>query len=119
MCDPQVAEGRAGMASLRAMNLWDGVSTRTVFTRTVQDAVSFVSGRDALLGIVFDTDAVRDAGVETVGVFPEGTHPPILYSFALTPAASPAAIAFGEYLKGKRAAMTFRKLGYTVLGQSI
>jgi molybdate transport system substrate-binding protein len=119
MCDPQVAEGRAGIASLRAMNLWDGVSTRTVFTRTVQDAVSFVSGRNALLGIVFDTDAARDPGVETVGVFPDGSHPPIRYSFALTPAASPAAAAFAEYLKGKDAATKFRDLGYTVIGQQI
>jgi molybdate transport system substrate-binding protein len=113
------AEGRAGMASLNAMNLRDGVSSRIVFTRTVQDAVSFVSARNALLGIVFDTDAAQDPGVETVGVFPEGSHPPILYSFALTPAASQGAAVFAKYLKGKEAAARFRDLGYTVLGQPV
>ena len=38
----------------------------------------------APLGIVYETDAKIDPAVKIVGVFPEDSHPPIVYPVAMT-----------------------------------
>ena len=38
------------------------------------------------LGIVYATDAASDPNVEIVGIFPEDTHPRIIYPIAVTAA---------------------------------
>ena len=66
--------------------------------------------------VVFDTDAAADPAVRTVGVFPDASHPPIVYPVALTRQAGAAGQAFLGCLHGADAATVFRRRGYAVLG---
>ena len=66
---------------------------------------------------MFTTDAAADEGVEIVGIFPDDTHPKIVYPIAvLTQSHNPDAIRFLDYLKSAAAIAMFQKFGYVTLG---
>jgi molybdate transport system substrate-binding protein len=82
-------------------------------------AVKLVARGDAPFAIVFTTDAATDPGVEIVGIFPNDTHPPILYPVAVTAESrNPDAGRFLAYLRSPQALSRFKERGYVVLGQS-
>jgi molybdate transport system substrate-binding protein len=117
MCDPQaMPAGRYGKASLQATGLWPAVADRVAIADTVRAALLMVERGEAPLGVVFDTDAAADPAVRTVGVFPDASHPPIVYPVALTRQAGAAGQAFLGCLHGADAATVFRRRGYAVLG---
>jgi len=75
-----------------------------------------VSRREAPLGIVYATDAAADPGVKIVGVFPEDTHPPIVYPVALTAdSKNPNAVRLFQFLTSPAARPIFERRGFTVL----
>jgi molybdate transport system substrate-binding protein len=50
-----------------------------------------------------------------VGVFPEDSHPPIIYPGALTRSAQPGAKAFLDFLGSAQARAIFEKSGFRAL----
>jgi molybdate transport system substrate-binding protein len=64
---------------------------------------------------VYATDAAAQKGVRIAGVFPEDTHPPIVYPIALTRSKNPAAAKFLAFLESPAATPLFQKQGFTVL----
>ncbi|HVW73019.1 MAG TPA: molybdate ABC transporter substrate-binding protein [Rhizomicrobium sp.] len=115
MADPaSVPAGKYGKAALTALGVWDSVAPKVAQAESVRVALEYVARGEAPFGIVYATDA-RLAPVKVVGVFPENTHPPILYPVALTRTASPAARAFLAFLSGKQARAIFEKAGFTTL----
>jgi len=50
--------------------------------------------------------------VRVVGVFPSGTHAPIVYPAALTMTAAPQAGRLAEFLTGEEARATFQRYGF-------
>lgn len=120
MAGGDVPAGRYGRQALTALHVWDAVDTRVVYGDSVRAALAFVSRGEAPFGIVYDTDAKVDPGVRIVDLFPEATHPKILYPVALTrtatpPAAQGAARAYLAFLEGPEAAAIFRRYGFTPL----
>lgn len=114
MADPaSVPAGKYGKAALTALGVWDSVSSRVVQAENVRVALEYVARGEAPFGIVYATDA-KIAPVKIVGVFPENSHPPIVYPVALTRTASPAARDFLAYLSGPQARAIFEKAGFTV-----
>ena len=82
----------------------------------VRAALLLVSRREAPLGIVYATDAAADPGVKIAGVFPEYTHPPIVYPVALTAdGRNPNAVRLLQFLTSPAARPIFEKRGFTVL----
>jgi molybdate transport system substrate-binding protein len=82
----------------------------------VRAALVLVSLGEAPLGIVYQTDAAADPGVRIVGMFPEDSHPPIIYPVALIASSeNPDAAALLEYLRSDAARAAFEKQGFTVL----
>ena len=79
-------------------------------------ALLLVERGEAPLGIVYATDAAASKGVRVVGIFPEDTHPPISYPFALTRRGGDRteAQALLAFLTGPDAAPTYRSLGFSV-----
>jgi molybdate transport system substrate-binding protein len=77
-------------------------------------ALEYVARGEAPFGIVYATDAKVAPSVHVVGIFPENTHPPIIYPVALTKTASPAARTFLDFLNGPEAKTIFEKAGFTV-----
>ncbi|MGB9647030.1 MAG: substrate-binding domain-containing protein, partial [Stellaceae bacterium] len=56
--------------------------------------------------------------VKIVGVFPEDTHPPIIYPAALTAdSKNPSAARLLDFLSSPAAKPIFEKEGFTVLAQ--
>ena len=112
-----VPAGRYGRQALTALGVWPSVERKVVYGENVRAALAFVSHGEAPLGVVYDTDAKVDPGVRIVDLFPESTHPRILYPAALTRTAhGPQATAYLAFLEGPEAAAVFRRFGFQVLG---
>lgn len=113
MAGPDVPAGRYGRAALTALGVWDAVKDRTALAENVRSALQFVARGEAPLGIVYDTDAMVEPAVRIVGLFPEDSHPRILYPVAATTAArSPAAAAYVRFLEGAQARAIFARYGF-------
>jgi len=116
LADPAaVPAGIYGKAALTYLAVWDSVADKVAPADNVRAAMQFVSRGEAPYGIVYETDARVDPGVHVVAVFPESTHPPIVYPVALTKTALPAAKDFLTYVSGPDAKAIFEKAGFTVL----
>ena len=83
-----------------------------VGTDDVRTALAFVERAECPLGIVYETDAKVSAKVMIAGVFPVGSHAPVVYPFALLPGASEEARAFFRYLQGAEARAVFVRYGF-------
>ena len=53
--------------------------------------------------------------MKIVGVFPEDSHPAIVYPVALTVTAKPTAAQYLSYLRSQTAKTIFEKYGFTFL----
>ena len=116
MAGPEVPAGKYAQASLTSLGVWDSVKDRLARAENVRAALAFVARGETPLGIVYDTDARIEPGVRIVGLFPDASHPPIVYPAALVAASSnPGARAFLDYLRSPPAAALFRKYGFIVL----
>lgn len=111
-----VPAGRYGKAALEALGVWRSVADRVAQAENVRMALTLVSRGEAPLGIVYRTDAASDPSVRMVGVFPDGTHPPIVYPMALlSTSTNPDAQAFVDFLKSPKARSSFEKQGFSLL----
>lgn len=114
--DPaSVPVGKYAQASLSALGMWDKVAPRLARAENVRAALLLVERGEAPLGIVYATDAAASKGVRVVGVFPESSHPPVSYPFALLKRGdNPAARALLAFLTGPEAAPVYKRLGFSV-----
>jgi molybdate transport system substrate-binding protein len=108
--------GKYAKAALEKLGAWNTVHSAVAPAESVRAALLFVSRREAPLGIVYATDAAADPRVKIVGVFPEGTHPPIIYPAALTAdSKNPGAARLLDFLASPAAKPIFEQEGFTVL----
>ena len=110
-----VPAGRYAQEALTRLGVWNSVEDRLVRADSVRSALAFVDRGEALLGIVYQTDALIDAKVRVVDVFPENTHQPITYPIALTTVARAEADRFLAYVRGPGGDAAFRKYGFQPL----
>jgi molybdate transport system substrate-binding protein len=111
--DPDsVPVGKYAHTALEKLGAWNNVSGRIVRAENVRSALAFVARGEAPLGIVYRTDALAEKRVRIVDVFPEDSHPPIVYPIALTNRAGPAAQRFLDFVISDAAKPTFRKYGF-------
>ena len=114
-----VPAGKYGKAALEKLGAWDGVKGSIAQAENVRAALLLVARGEANLGIVYSTDAAAEPNVKIVGIFPAGSHPPIIYPAALAKATkSPDAKTFLDLLKSTRARPAFEKQGFEVLVKS-
>jgi len=81
----------------------------------VRAAMVLVARGEAPLGIVYETDAKIDPSVKIIGIFPEDSHPPIVYPVALTKDAKPDAAQYLTFLRTPGAKAIFERYGFRVL----
>src|SRR5882672_6350114 len=113
MANPEaVPAGKYGKASLEALGVWKDVQSKVAAAENVRAALVLVSRGEAPFGIVYKTDAAADPKVRVVGVFPENTHPPIIYPIAITVTGKLSAEAFLKWLSEPRARAIFEKHGF-------
>lgn len=111
-----VPVGKYARASLTKLGLWSVVEPRLAMTSDVRTALAFVARGEAALGIVYATDAAAEPAVKIVATFPDDSHPPILYPFALTAGSHAAAAeSFLAYLKSAQGRAFFSAQGFAVI----
>ena len=116
IADPNgVPAGRYGKAALESLGVWSTIADRVAPAENVRAALALVARGETPLGIVYQTDAASDKDVKIVGIFPQDTHPPIIYPIAVVVSSTnPAALGYLAYLKSRAARPTFEKHGFTV-----
>lgn len=108
--------GKYGKAALEKLGVWDKVSTQIAQADSVRAALLLVSRGEAPLGIVYQTDAAADSNVAIIGLFPEDSHPAIIYPAGITASSkNPEAEAYLTFLRSDKAKPFFEKQGFTVL----
>jgi molybdate transport system substrate-binding protein len=113
---PDVPAGRYGQASLTTLGVWDQVKDKTARGENVRATLQFVVRGEAPLGIVYDTDANSEPAVKIVGLFPDSSHPPIVYPGAvIAGSTNPAAAPFLTWLKSAKAKAVFAKYGFVAV----
>lgn len=113
---PDVPAGKYAKASLTALGVWDSVSGKLAQAENVRVALQYVARGETPLGVVYDTDAKVEPKVRIVGLFPDNTHPPIVYPAALVASSqNPDGAKFMAFVGGPKAAAIFRKYGFVVL----
>ncbi|CAM5775370.1 molybdate ABC transporter substrate-binding protein [Labrys miyagiensis] len=102
--------------AMTKLGMWQAAEPRLAQTDNVRAAMQFVSRGEAALGVVYQTDANADPTVKVVATFPDETHTPIVYPFALTATAKGEAPAqFLAFLAGEEAKPIFLKQGFVLL----
>ncbi len=116
---PEVPAGKYAKAALTNLGVWASVAPRLVQAENVRAALQYVARGESPLGIVYDTDARIEPRVRIVGLFPETSHPRIVYPAALvTGARHRQSAAFLRFLSGPQASAVFRRYGFTVLART-
>ncbi|WP_028081112.1 molybdate ABC transporter substrate-binding protein [Solimonas soli] len=110
-----VPAGIYAQEALTTLGWWEALKPRIVGTDDVRTALAFVERAECPLGIVYATDAAISDRVEIVATFPEGSHKPVVYPFALLKDASPESAAFYAFLQSPAMAATFSRYGFTPL----
>ncbi len=101
--------------ALKKLGLWDAIVPRLARTEDVRAALRFVELGEAPVGIVYATDAAISKGVSVAGVFPESSHDPVTYPFAVVKAGdNPEARALMVFLEGPQAREIFVRRGFKV-----
>lgn len=116
--DPaSVPAGAYAKAALEKLDLWRAVAPRLAFTDNVRAALVFVAREEAPLGLVYATDARSEPRVKIVAIFPESSHPRIVYPIALTGAGGVAAARLLDFLKGPDGKAIFERHGFLFLAR--
>ena len=110
-----VPAGLYAKAALEKLGAWAAVEPKLAMAENVRAALVLVARGEAPLGIVYETDAKIERGVKIVGVFPEDSHPPIIYPVALTMTAKPDAATYLAFLRTPAAKSIFERYGFSFL----
>lgn len=114
--DPaHVPVGIYTQAALEKLGVWGTVQSKLAPADSVRAALAFVERGETPFGVVYATDAAASDKVKIVGVFPEDSHPPVVYPAALIAGKDTAeAKEFFAFLKGDQAKDIFRRYGFAV-----
>jgi molybdate transport system substrate-binding protein len=110
-----VPSGKYAKAALEKLGAWQAAEPKFAMAESVRAALALVSRGEAVLGIVYSTDAKVEPGVKIVGTFPAESHPPIVYPVAATATAKPEAKDYLDFLRSTAAKAVLEKYGFNYL----
>ncbi len=110
-----VPVGKYAKAALEKLGAWQAAAPKFAMAENVRAALTLVARGEAVLGIVYSTDAKVEPGVKIIGTFPAGSHPPIIYPVAATATAKAGASDYLAFLRSVTAKAVFEKYGFTYL----
>ena len=110
-----VPAGKYAKAALEKLGAWRAAESKFAMAESVRAALTLVARGEAVLGIVYATDARVEPGVKIVGSFPAHSHPPIIYPVAATTTAKAEAADYLAFLRSSAAKAVFEKYGFTFL----
>lgn len=113
-----VPAGRYGRAALESLGVWSKVAGQVAQAENVRVALALVARGEAVLGIVYASDAVAETGVRVVAEFAPRLHPPIVYPAAIVAGRDrPEVRALLAFLAGADAQAIFRRWGFAAAGE--
>jgi molybdate transport system substrate-binding protein len=99
--------------ALKKLGMWDSIEPRLARSADVRSGLLLVERGEAPAGIVYATDAAVSKNVMVAGTFPESSHDPITYPFAVTKSGdTPDARALLKFMAGPRARGAFMHRGF-------
>jgi molybdate transport system substrate-binding protein len=110
-----VPAGKYARAALEKLGAWQAAEPKFAMAESVRAALTLVARGEAILGIVYSTDARVEPGVKIVGTFPADSHPAIIYPVAATATAKPEAADYLAFLRSSAAKAIFGKYGFVFL----
>jgi molybdate transport system substrate-binding protein len=110
-----VPVGKYAKAALEKLGAWQAAEPKFAMAESVRAALTLVARGEAVLGIVYSTDAKVEPGVKIVGTFPADSHPPIIYPVAATATAKPEANDYISFLRSQAAKTVLEKYGFVYL----
>ena len=110
-----VPVGKYAKAALEKLGAWQAAEPKFAMAESVRAALTLVARDEAVLGIVYSTDAKVEPGVKIVGSFPADSHPPIVYPVAATAVAKAEAAGYLAFLRSSAAKTIFEKYGFAFL----
>jgi molybdate transport system substrate-binding protein len=110
-----VPVGKYAKAALEKLGSWPAAEPKFAMAESVRAALTLVARGEAVLGIVYSTDAKVEPGVKIVGTFPADSHPAIVYPVAATATAKPEAADYLAFLRSTAAKAILEKYGFKFL----
>jgi molybdate transport system substrate-binding protein len=110
-----VPVGKYAKAALEKLGAWQAAEPKFAMAESVRAALTLVARGEAVLGIVYSTDAKVEPGVKIVGTFPPDSHPTIIYPVAATATAKAEAADYLAFLRSSAAKTIFEKYGFKFL----
>lgn len=110
-----VPVGKYAKAALENLGAWTAVEPKVAMAENVRAALALVARNEAVLGIVYSTDARVEPGVKVVGTFPASSYPAIVYPVAATSTAHKDTADYLAFLRSSEAKAIFEKHGFTFL----
>jgi molybdate transport system substrate-binding protein len=110
-----VPVGKYAKAALEKLGAWQAAAPKFAMAESVRAALALVARGEAVLGLVYETDAKVEPNVRIVGAFPSDSHPPIVYPVAATVTAKPEADDYLAFLRSQAAKSIFENYGFTFL----
>jgi molybdate transport system substrate-binding protein len=110
-----VPAGKYAKAALEKLDAWTAAEPKMAMAENVRAALALVARNEAVLGIVYSTDAKIEPGVKIVGTFPATSHPPIIYPVAATSTAHKGTDDYLAFLRSSEAKAIFEKYGFSFL----
>jgi molybdate transport system substrate-binding protein len=110
-----VPVGKYAKGALEKLGIWASVEKKFAMADNVRAALALVARGEAVLGIVYETDAKVEPNVKIVGVFPTDSHPAIVYPVAATATAKPEAATYLAFLRSNVAKLVFEQYGFSFL----
>ena len=111
----EVPVGLYAKAALEKLGVWLSVESKMAMTVNVRAALAYAAHGEALLSIVYATDAKIEPGVKVLGVFPDSSHDPIIYPVAATVNAKPETMQYLAFLRSAATKAMFEGYGFTML----
>lgn len=112
-----VPAGQYGKAALQYFEQWQGIASKVAQTDNVRAALTLVALGEAPMGIVYATDALAEPRVHVLAVFPENSHPAIVYP-AVAVSRSPLTLDYLGFLRSEVAQTIFRGHGFNMVTPS-
>ncbi len=110
-----VPVGKYAKAALEKLGSWQAAEPKFAMAESVRAALTLVARGEAVLGIVYSTDAKVEPGVKVVGTFPADSHPAIIYPVAATTTAKPETTDYLAFLRSTAAKTILEKYGFKFL----
>ncbi|RXH38968.1 molybdate ABC transporter substrate-binding protein [Bradyrhizobium zhanjiangense] len=110
-----VPVGKYAKAALEKLGAWQAAEPKFAMAESVRGALTLVARGEAVLGIVYATDAKVEPGVKIVGTFPADSHPAIIYPVAATTTAKGESSEYLAFLRSTAAKTILEKYGFKFL----